>query len=40
MPADFLDVIVDSEYESPVTDWVIAPSLPATRPATPTVPTR
>jgi EAL domain-containing protein (putative c-di-GMP-specific phosphodiesterase class I) len=23
MPVDFLDVIVDSEYESPVTDWVI-----------------
>ena len=23
MPGDFLDVIVDSEYESPVTDWVI-----------------
>lgn len=22
-PADFLDVILDSEYESPVTDWVI-----------------
>jgi diguanylate cyclase (GGDEF)-like protein/PAS domain S-box-containing protein len=24
MPVDFLDVIVDSEYESPVTDWVIS----------------
>jgi diguanylate cyclase (GGDEF)-like protein/PAS domain S-box-containing protein len=23
MPGDFLDVIVDSEYESPVTDWVL-----------------
>jgi EAL domain-containing protein (putative c-di-GMP-specific phosphodiesterase class I) len=23
MPAQFLDVVLDSEYESPVTDWVI-----------------
>ena len=23
MPGDFLDVILDSEYESPITDWVL-----------------
>jgi len=23
-PADFLDVVLDSEYESPITDWVIS----------------
>lgn len=24
LPADFLDVVLDSEYESPITDWVLS----------------